>query len=62
MTEMLRIVRDIFSAACLCHSLTWFVTWDISYFWEWTAAERVMLLFSVICLTVLQGFGRHFND
>jgi hypothetical protein len=52
----------VFCAACLCHSLTWFVTWDISYFWEWTAAERVMLLFSVICLTALQGIGRHFND
>jgi len=62
MTDAFRIIRDAFCAACLCHSLTWFVTWDISYFWEWTSIERLLLLVTSLGLTLIQFLGRRLND
>jgi hypothetical protein len=61
-TEVLRIVRDVFCVACLCHSIRWFVAWDMSYFWEWTSIERLLLLVTSLGLTLIQFLGRRLND
>lgn len=62
MTEVFKVVRDLLYVACATHLAVWFVSWEISFLWDWQPVGRFVLFVWCVGFAAIQAAGRWLND